>query len=128
VLLFDLLSQYRLDIDALLILLDFEVEHLMTIVNILENEGVFQHLTCAQFQERMPCHIVGQVTHHNSSFPSFVHVFASNFDEVKVPVNILLAVLVVHNFGGWDDLAVSFVIMEYSFQSIVIASQLLRLF
>ena len=125
--LFDLLSEDRLNINAFLILLNLQVKHFVAVVDVLENEGILEHLTRSQFQERVPGHVVREVSHHDRSFSSFFHVFTSNFDEIKVPVNIHLALGVIHYLCCWEDLAISFIVMEQSLQVIVIGSQLVRL-
>ena len=76
----------------------------------------------------MPSHVVGEVRHHNCSLSSLFNVFAGDFDEIKVPVNVHLACGVVHYLSCWVDLAVCFVEVEESLEVIVIRSQFIRLF
>jgi hypothetical protein len=44
---------------SFLIFFYLKVEHFMAVINILEDERIFKHLSSSQFQERVSSHIVG---------------------------------------------------------------------
>jgi hypothetical protein len=70
------------------------------------NEGVFKHLASAQFDEKMPCHIVRKISHHESSSPRFFDGATVDLQEVEVSVNIHLAVVIIQDASGRENLTV----------------------
>jgi len=82
------------------------------------NEGVFKHLTRAKFDEKMPRHIVRKISHHESSSPRFFDGATVDLQEVEVSVNIHLAVVIIQDASGREDLTVISSEMEQSLQLI----------
>ena len=88
-----LLAKKRLHV--YLLIFDFKAEDLVGVVNVLVDEGVFQHLAGGKLDEEVARHIVGQVGQHTGASPGFFHSAAVNLQEVQVTIDVHLAVLVL---------------------------------
>jgi len=100
----NLLAEQRFDID--LFVFDLESKHFMRVVDVLMNERVLKHRACAQTQKQVPSHIVGQIRHNYGTTTGFLYSSAVDLQEVEVAIDVDLAVLVLHNRCGRQDLAV----------------------
>ena len=78
----------------------------MRVVDILVDKGVFQHLARIELHKQVSSHIVCQVGHDYGTATGLVNRSAVYLKEVQVSVNVHLAVLIVENGRGGQDLAV----------------------
>lgn len=64
------------------------------------------------FHELVAGHVVGEIGHNDSSFSGFLDRRARYLDEVAISVDVHLALLVIDDVGGRQDLTVALVEME----------------
>ena len=92
--------------------LDLVAEQLMGLIDWLVDEWVLKHSTGGKFDEKVSGHIIGQVSHAESSLPSLFHWWALDLDEVEVPVDIHFASLIVKHMNWGYELTVTLVEVE----------------
>jgi len=115
-----LLSQQRLNVDAIGVLLDFQIEHLVAVVDVLEREGILQHPSSGELDEEVPSHVVGEIRHHDCPLPCLLNTIATHLHKVQVPVNIHGTPLVLYHMGGREDFTVTLVEVKECHQVVAV--------
>ena len=90
----------------------------MRIVDVLVNEWIDKHLASAELHKEMPRHIVGQIGHDDCAPPSLINSATVDLQEVETSVDVHLALVMINNARGGQDLTVSLREVEQSFQPV----------